>query len=297
MSTLRDMVDEVLGKMSGYGLRSDAVAYLPASITNTSTTFTLTSADLIGRGVIEIEDELIWVDAYDAATGAVTIPPYGRGFMGTVAASHAANTQVRVQPMYTRNRVKQELNATIRATFPNLWGVQTYSFTYSPAVNTYALPSTTEGIIAIKYRTIGPSKESVPIRNYRVDPNADVTEFPTGTTVTINSPVQPGVKVTVVASTEPSVLAADADVFTTVTGLPESCADVMVLGACHRLLSFTDSGRLQFETPEGDMQSAKIQMGSGTAVAKYIYALYTQRLTEEAGKLLRKYPVRVHYTN
>jgi hypothetical protein len=45
------------------------------------------------------------------------------------------------------------------------------------------------------------------------------------------------------------------------------------------------------------MQSAKIQMGSGTNVAKYIYALYSQRMTEEAGKLLRKYPVRVHYTN
>jgi hypothetical protein len=109
--------------------------------------------------------------------------------------------------------------------------------------------------------------------------------------------VQPGTTVTVTASVVPDVLAYDYDDFVQTTGLPESCEDVIILGACHRLLSFTDTGRLQHETPEGDMQSAKIQMGSGTNVAKYIYALYSQRMTEEAGKLLRKYPVRVHYTN
>lgn len=297
MATLREMTDEVLGKMSGYGLRSDAVAYLPTSITNTALTFVLTSTDLIGRGVIEIEDELIWVDSYDASTGTVTVPPYGRGFLGTTAAAHAANKQVRVNPMFTRARVKQEMNDTIRAVFPNLWGVQSSTFTYSPAVNTYAIPSNAESIISLKYRTIGPSKESRPIRSYRIDPNADVTEFGSNATVTIDSPVQPGVTVTVVASVMPDVLELDSDDFNYTTGLPDSCKDVIVLGACHRLLSFMDAGRLQFESPEGDIQSAKIQMGSGTNVAKYIYALYTQRLTEEAGKLLRKYPVRVHYTN
>jgi hypothetical protein len=291
------MVDEVLGKMSGYGLRSDAVAYLPSSITDTSTTFVLTSADLIGRGVIEVEDELIWVDAYDAATGAVTVPPYGRGFLGTVAASHAANVQVRVNPMYTRNRVKQEINATIRASYPSLWGVQTSTFTFTPMVNTYAIPSTAEGIISIKYRALGPSKESIPIRNYRMDPHADIVDFGSNSTVTILSAVQPGATVSVTASIVPEVLEHDYDDFSDTTGLPYSCMDVIVLGACHRLLSFTDAGRLQHETPEGDVQSAKIQIGSGVSVAKYIYALFTQRMTEEAGKLLRKYPVRVHYTN
>lgn len=297
MATFSSMVDEVLGKLSGYGMRSDATAYLPSSITASSVSFALTSGDLIGRGVIEIGDELIWVDSYDETTGTVTIPPYGRGFLGTVASSHAAGAMVLVNPTFTRSQIKQNINDVILASYPSLWSVRTSTFTYTPSVMTYALPSNAESVISVKYRVPGPTRASQPIRNYSVDPNADVVEFRSNSTITINSAVYPGATVTVVATTIPETLIYDGDEFSFTTGLPDSCKDVIVLGACHRLLSFVDPGRLQFETPDSDIQSAKITVGSGTNVAKYVYALYTQRLTEESGKLLRKFPTRVHYTN
>ena len=37
---------------------------------------------------IEIDNELIWVDSSDSATNTLAVPPYGRGYRGTGAATH-----------------------------------------------------------------------------------------------------------------------------------------------------------------------------------------------------------------
>jgi hypothetical protein len=76
-----------------------------------------------------------------------------------------------------------------------------------------------------------------------------------------------------------------------------SAKDVAVLGASYHLLSFVEPGRLNFVSPEASVQSDKIQFGSGTNVAKYVYALYQQRLQAEADKLNLDYPIRIRYSN
>lgn len=298
MATFSDMVDEVLQNLSGYGMKNDSVTHVTSSpsFSSTATSFLVNNASLIGRGVIEIDDELIWVDSFDRASGTVTIPPYGRGYMGTTAASHNYGAKVSVNPLFSRSAVKRAINDTLRAVYPALYAVSSSTFTFSPAVTTYALPNNLESIISIAYRRIGPEKEWAPVRNYRVDSAADIGEFNSNNSVTISAPITPGSTVKVQYSKVPDELMLDGDDFGYTTGLPESCKDLIVLGATYRLLSMVEPGRLTFSAPESQTQSDRIQYGSGTNVVRYVFALYQQRLTEESNKMSRKFPIRAHYT-
>lgn len=297
MTTFKQMVDETMLNLAGFGMRNDAVTYITGSLSSSATTATIADTESIGKGVIEIDDELIYVNSFDRASGVINIPPFGRGFAGSTAATHAANAMVTINPIYTRQAVKRAINDTIQAVSADLFAVGTTTFTYSPAITTYALPADVDGILAISYESIGASKEWRPIRMWRTDFMADTTAFPTGKTITLIGPVEPGRTVRVTYTKDPSVLSADADVFATVSGLPESCRDVITYGASYRLLSFVDAGRTQYVAPEALAQSAGVQFGSATNSAKYVYALFQQRLQEEKSKLQSKFPVRIHFTN
>lgn len=297
MTTFNQMVDETLLKLAGYGMRHDSVTALTSSITSSSLTISIDNTESIGRGLIEIDDELIYVESYDRTTGVLTIPAFGRGYAGTTAASHSAGAKVTVNPIFTRHGVKQEINDTILGIGDTLFGVGSTTFTFNGTQSTYSLPADCENILHISYESIGPSKDWRPIRAFRVDLMADTTAFPSGKTVTLLSPVEIGRTVRVTYIKDPSALSAGSDVFATVTGMPQSAKDVVVLGACYRLLSFVDAGRTNFNSAEAINMSTGVPYGQSTNTAKYVYALFQQRLAEEREKLLKKYPVRVRYSN
>lgn len=297
MATFTEMVDEVELQLSGYGMRNEALTHITTNITSSQTQLTVGSAESVGRGIIEIDDELMWVDSFDRTASTVTVAPYGRGYRGTTAVAHDANTKVVINPVFTRKGIKTAINDTIQAVGSQLFGVASTSFTSSVAVSTYALPTNLDTIISVSFQAIGPSKEWVPVRGYRLDKAANVAEFGSSNTITINSFIDPSSTVQVTYSFDPDILEIDSDDFESVTGLPASCKDVIVLGAAYRLLSTVDMGRLNYMSAEANSQGQTVPFGSGTNSAKYIYALFTQRLKEESDKLLNKFPIRVNYTN
>ncbi len=72
--------------------------------------------------------------------------------------------------------------------------------------------------------------------------------------------------------------------------------EVVILGACYKLLSYVDAGRINLSSAEADLNDTKIPSTAGVASSRYIFALYQQRLNDEALKLQDKYPIRIHYT-
>jgi len=296
MTTFNDMVEEVLINLEGFTLRQDRTTYLTAAIDNNDLTMSLASGDNIGKGIVEIEDELIHIDSVDRSDRSATISPFGRGYRGTTAASHALNTKVTFSPSFPRLSVKRAINDTIRAIYPNIFGVASTTFTYNAAQTTYSLPVNAETVLAVSWDSIGPSGEWIPIRRWRQDPTAASTEYATTNSISIYDALVPGRTVQVIYTKEPTTLSSTSDVFTTVTGLSESVRDVIVYGAAYRMVSFLDPGRLTFTSPEADQNDTTRQFGAGTNTARYLLALYQQRLQEESQKLNGKYPVRVHYT-
>jgi hypothetical protein len=295
-STLANLVDEVLLNLNGYTMRQDRTTHLTASLTSSGLSLSLGSVSNIGKGVVEIDDELIWVDTYDRVSSTATAAPYGRGYQGSTAASHATNTKVTISPTFPKLSIKRAINDTIKATFPQLYGVARTTFSLTATQSTYAVPADVQTVLAVSWDTPGPTGEWMPVRDWRSDPQANTTAYPTGQTISIYDRITPGRTVQVVYTKEPSSLTNNNDVFESVTGLPSSCKDVIVYGASYRLASFIDPGRLTFTSAEADQADSKIQYGSGSNAARFMLALYQQRLSEEAGKLRDQYPVRIHYT-
>lgn len=298
MATFGSITDEVVRKLAGFTLRQDRQTHLTAAVSATATTINVASANNISTGIIQIDDELIYVDSYDRTSGVLNIPPYGRGYNGTTSATHQNGARVIISPTFPSVDVKDAINETLLSTFPDLYTTGTHTFSFSPAISTYALPDEVETVLGVSYETTGPTKEWLPIRGYRVDPMANVDTFNSRNTITLLSGVESGRTVQIFYTSAPTVMDSNDDDFETVTGLPASCKDVIVLGASARLASFIDPGRLTFGSAEADQQSqiAGRAYGAGTNASKYLLALYDKRLAEEARKMNDRNPIRIHFT-
>ena len=299
MPTLNEMVDEVRANLQGYALRQDRITYVAnaAGLTTTSTAITVGSSSNLAKGVIEIDDELIWIDSFTTASNTLNvIPGFGRGYQGTTAAPHAQYAQVTLSPTFPRSTIKKAINDTINSFYPKLWIASAYTFTFNASQTTYALPDDVQDVLFISWQTTGSSKEWLPVNRWRLDTMANTATFNTQKTINIYEGIQPGRTVQVWYTSTPNTLDANTDDFADVSGLPESCKDVVVLGAAYKLLSYLDAGRINLSSAEADLNDGKLPSSAGVAASRYIFALYQQRLNEEALKLADKYPIRIHYT-
>ena len=298
MATLAEMVDEVRSSLAGYTLRQDRITYLNAAINTTATAMQVGSSSNLAKGIIEIDDELIWIDNFNSSNNTLNAAPgFGRGWQGTSPAPHAQYAQVTLTPTFPRTVIKQAINDTINSFFPKLWAVNSVTFTFNASQTTYPLPDDVESIIYASWQTTGSSLEWLPINRWRADPMANVSAFNTTNTINIYENIQPGRTVQVYYTTTPNTLDANTDDFADVSGLPDSCRDVVTLGASYKLLSYVDSGRINLSSAEADLNDTKIPSSAGVASSRYIFALYNQRLNEEALKLQDKFPIRIHYTS
>jgi hypothetical protein len=314
MATLTDMINEVSMNLSGYTLTQDRATYLKNEITTTTSssaaplTISLGSTSNVGMGIIEIDEELLWVDTYDRVSNIANIAPYGRGYLGTTAATHTADTKVTISPTFPRFTIKRAINDTINALGSSIFAATTTTITSNAAVAAFRLPTTgnslnIRNILAVAYQSIGASKEWIPIRNWRLDNNANTTAFTSGQTISIYDRVPSGRTIQIVYSKDPTtffelstVALTGAQDFTTTTGLPDSCKDLTILGATYRLLTNLDPARAAMVSPQADETDSKRPYGSSQSLTKQIYALYSQRLSEEIKKQQNKYPIRAHYS-
>lgn len=297
MATFDSMVQEVRSSLAGYTLRQDRITYLDSAITTTSTAIQVGSADNLAKGIIEIDDELIWIDNFVKQSNTLNAAPgFGRGYQNTSPAPHAQYAQVVLTPTFPRTMIKQAINDTINSVYPKLWAIYSTTFTFNASQTTYALPDDCQNVIYMSWQTTGSSKEWLPINRWRQDLMANTATFNSQKTVNIYQNIQPGRTVQVWYAATPSTMDANTDDFADVTGLPESCRDVITLGAAYRLLSYIDPGRINLTSAESDLADSKVPGTAGANSSRYIYALYNQRLNDESLKLSDKFPIRLHYS-
>lgn len=308
-TTLTNMIDEVLVNLAGYTFQQDRSTYLRTAVSTTTstiaspTTLSLGSTESVGKGILEIDEELLWVDSFDRVANTAIVSPYGRGYLGTTAATHASEAKVTISPTFPRFSVKRAINDTIRSLGANIFAVKSTTFTFNAAVSTYAFANLNiKNILTVHWQSIGPTKEWVPIRKWDLDPSANPEAFGyvTGTdivqTITLGEAPISGRTVKVVYATDPEPFTSNSQVYTTVTGLPESTRDVVILGTAYRLLSFLDPARAAQVSPQADETDSKRPYGASQSATKQLYALYTQRLNEETKAQQQNYPPRVHYS-
>ena len=303
-TTLENMIDEVLINLAGYTIQQDRATYLKAPVTTTTSSsaspliLSLGSTESVGKGIVEIDEELLWVDSYDRISNTATIAPYGRVYLGSTADTHLADKKVTISPTFPRHSVKRAINDTIRSLGSSIFALKSTSFTFNAATTTYAFNNLNiKNIITVSWESIGPSKEWVPVRRYDFDSTADSTAFGANAqTITFGEYPISGRKVRVVYATDPASFTTNSQDYSTQTGLPESTKDVAILGAAYRLLTYLDPARAAMVSPQADETDSKRPFGASQSATKQLYALYQQRLNEETKAQQQNYPPRVHYS-
>jgi hypothetical protein len=143
----------------------------------------------------------------------------------------------------------------------------------------------TRNLLRAEYRPAGSPYDWQPIRHAVVKRDSGVPMLRIDV-----SPMQCEVRYTV--ATNPTPLVADADLFTA-TGLPESCIDIVSLGAIPRLISTAELARQQHTSVEASERSTLIPAGSGTAAARFYMQMYQDRLAAEVQRQRQEYPLTV----
>jgi hypothetical protein len=304
MTTLNEMIDEVVLNLSGYTFQQDRSTYLRTAVTTTTSSvsspliLSLGSTENVGKGIVEIGEELMWVDSFDRLANTATVAPYGRAYLGSTAATHTAESKVTISPTFPRSSIKRAINDTVRSLGSSIFAVKSTSFTFNAAKTTYAFNNLNiKNILTLSWESIGPSKEWIPIRRWDFDSTADATAFGANAqTVTLGEMPISGRTVRVVYATDPAPFTTNAQEYSTQTGLPESTKDVAILGAAYRLLTFLDPARASQVSPQADETDGKRPFGASQSATKQLYALYQQRLNEETKSQQQNYPPRVHFS-
>lgn len=300
MTTFNDLVVRVKQQLLGFTQDQQSVSELAVSMAPGDITFTVAGDTVtnLSRGLVEIDDELILVKAYDRSSGVVSVmgSANGRGAEGTVAASHASTSLVTASPPFPRARIKEAINGVIQALYPSLVVFATTEISNISVVYQYGMPAAAKDVRAVALQTIGPTKVWQQGRNWKFDPRSNTTDFPTGKSIQLFDTVTPGRAMRVLYEKEPTALSANADVFDTVTGYPDRITDLVVWGACSRLVPALDSARLQQQSIEATERAALVPQASALKTASYFQQLYYQRLEEEKARQFDEDPAVQFYS-
>ena len=295
-TTFQDIIDDVSLDLSGFTYRQDRITYLTEAIDDSQLIIKVASTDNIGKGIIEIDSEMMWVDSYDRQSNTITIAPFGRGYNTTTPASHLANAKVIITPTFPQVAIKRAINDTIQSVYPKVFAVGTTAVSFLASRTTYPIPADAVQILSMAWQSVGPTKEWLPIRQWRWDPIAYTGAFPTGKSVSVYDNILPGRTMNIIYSHMPVGMTNGSDDFETTTGLPTSMRDVIIYGASWRLSSYIDPARISLTSASADEFDSKRPYGTGTNVTKGLQQLYLQRLEEESLKQKLQYPTRVHYS-
>ncbi|MEU3522324.1 hypothetical protein AB0E62_00350 [Streptomyces sp. NPDC038707] len=293
MTTFDQLVRQVRQQLLGFTMSQESVSELAAPMTATDTSFTCDPGTVLNlsRGLVEIDDELILVKGWDGTSGVVNVmgAANGRGYEGTVAASHAAHALVTSSPAFPKARIKEAINQSIITLYPELVVFAETELTKVAPVMEYGLPADCADVWYVTGQTIGPSKIAQPLPDWRYNPKARTANFPTGKSIQVLSPVTPGQAIKVVYAKTPSTLASGSDDFTA-TGYPERYVDLVVYGTCMRLLPALESARLQQQAVEATERAPLVPPSSAAKAMAMYMQLYQTRLQEEREQLYSDVP-------
>lgn len=294
-ATFDDLVERVESVLHGYTNNTEPTSWLTTSATSTTTTLSVADASQMGRGFVQINDEIVFVNSTDNVANTLSLTPWGRGQRGTTATAHDSNSKVTASPIFPRNEIKKAINNTIDAMYPMVFAIGTTDFDFVAARTTYSLPADFQNILSVTYSTIGPSREWFPVRGFTLDHTADSDAFATTKSISIYAGVVPGQTVHVAYKKRPTLLTANDDDYAVTTGLPSYSEDVVIYGAAFRMVSFLDPSRLGPQSASADIFDGVTPVGSGQNASKFLYNIYQQRLNEVADNQRRQHPIRSHY--
>lgn len=283
--------------MSGYDQAQDAVGGLSSALTADGLVLNVDDISGASRGIAEVDLEVMRVRQVDPQNNSLLLYPFGRGYRGSVATTHAPGTEVRFNPTWLAATVAREINGVLDEIYPTVYGVQSEEFSFQSAGTGTALPIDDYAVGVISVWVNDGSTKDEWIRDDHWDYNPDSSTVGKG--LRMSTAYRAGRLGRVVYAVKPQKFdlggALDQD-FQAVTGLPERCADLLTLGVAYRMAPYIDVGRLSFLSASAREDGTNRRSGDASTVARLLASIFKARLDAEALVLAREHPIRVHAT-
>lgn len=288
--TMSELIESTILYLNGFTSQQDPSTYLTENLTASALEVNVNDASAIGRGIIEIDNEIMQVEKVDRQSNILTVPPYGRGFRGTQALQHEAGVRVAGSPQFPRHSVRQALHDAIRAVYPDVYATADQWIPSEAVITDYPLSHlNARHVLKVTAERVGPTQEWLPIRRYELKPYKEG-----GMAISIYDRPVPGFKIHVRTAGTPFVPEDDTELFSE-TGLPDSAMDLVRLGAAYRLVPNVETPLLSGLSAQADFASNMRPVGAGQNLGKYILGLYRERLMEVRRQQQQENPIRAHY--
>jgi hypothetical protein len=295
--TLKDLVAETTDYLYSMVQLKDKFVYLDSDISDSDTTITFASATdarQVQVGMIlqfgtddSVVTELARVTGVDPGNSQCTVR---RGVLGSTAAAwSAASCEIQVNPEYLRQTIIREINNTISSFPPDIWSYDTQTTTvHTEYLDGYVLPADAVGVVSVLWAPVGLDDNWQKVRRWKFDPQTK--------TLQVFQYMEPSQALKIVYRQYPSALVVDGSTLEGTAHLTDSCRDLIVLGALHKLLLSRASGRLVDDRAETLSNASQRTADPVMGAVRQVYALFQQRLMAERERQRLQYPVQIHTT-
>lgn len=248
----------------------------------------------IGKGTIlsvDLEEIRVW-----ETDGQQTLTLVERGVNGSDPAAHDPLATVRVRPKFSDYRIFRALNediADMGSPLNGLYAVTVVEVKYNPAVKGYDLAEAGDviRILDVRYKTPGPDKDWKSLRYWRLDRNANRSDFPSGNALVAQSRAYAGMPVRVWCATPFRPLDGHTGDIGSITGLASSMFDIPPMGAACRLVIPREFKRNFTEAQVEPRRSEEVGAGAVANSVVGLQKLRQSRITAEAARLASDFPV------
>lgn len=289
MSTVGTVVDRTLRQLMSGSVeeRNKTVSAVSATATSVSMQYEL--AGIRPGGVIQIDNELLYVWELNSGAKSVTVE---RGWNGTTAAAHTSGAIVTVDPKFPRAQILEAINAELddlSSPVNGLFQIKSLELNYNGTASMVNLPTTDKiiDIVSVSVRYL--SDDYPKIRRCRLIRDLPNDDFNSGYAIRLDEEVRAG-RMVIVYKAPFTNVTTDAQNLQNISGVPTSCEDILMMGAQIRLISPREMKR-NFTESQGDTRRAEeVPFGAVTGSVNQIIRMRRDRITAEAAKLMRQYP-------
>lgn len=289
MSTVGTVIDRTVRQlMSGtVEERNKTVGSLTASATTVTMLYDL--GGIRPGGVIQIDAELMYVWEISVGAKSATVE---RGYNGTTATTHTASSIVIVDPKFPRAQILEAINAELddlSSPMNGLYQIKTVDLDYNGTWAMLNIPTNDKiiDLVGVSLRYI--ATDYPIIRKLRLIRDLPTDDFNSGYALRFDEPVRAG-RMHIVYKSPFNNVTSETQNVQNIAGLPQSCEDILMMGAQIRLVSPREVKR-NFTESQGDTRRAEeVAAGSVSGSITNIIRLRRDRITAEAAKLARQYP-------
>lgn len=289
MSTVGTVIDRTVRQLMSGTVEERNKITSAINATVTSVTFQYDLSGIRPGGVIQIDNELMYVWEISAGSKSVTVE---RGWNGTTAAAHAASSVATVDPKFPRAQILEAMNAELddlASPMNGLFQIKILELNYNGTDLMVNLPTTDKiiDLISVSLRYI--STDYIKVRRCRLIRDLPNDDFNTGYAIRFDEQVRAG-RMVIVYKSPFSNITTESQNIQNVTGLPTSCEDILIIGSQIRLVGPREIKR-NFTESQGDTRRPdEVPSGSVGNSITNLLRMRRDRITSEAAKLMRQYP-------